>query len=497
MALHRKFSLPAACFVMALIGLGLGITSRKDGKLASFVLGIGVIFAYYVVMYMAEAMAKGHIVPAGLAMWLPNIALSVFGLFVLLQHNRLSDRRIAIPLPFRRRAPETPAGAGAATPRGRTPAARSRVTVVVRIPQFWVPRFNILDGYLLRLYLRIFGLAFVGMLGIFYIATFIDLSDKMFKGQATSGMLLAYLWYATPQFIYYVLPISALIATLVAIGVLTKNSELVVMKACGISLYRIGMPLIIFGAVWSGVLLALEESVLANANRKADSLRHVIRGGSPTTFDVLNRKWLIGREGNVYHYVYFDHRTREMNGLSVYGIDQEAWTLDSRVFVSRATFANGRWTGHTGWERRFAGESPGFQKFPRRALALEQPDYFVTEQPDAERMNYVQLQRYIAELEASGFDAVPHAVQLQRKLSFPFVTVVMSLLAVPFAITTGRRGALYGIGVAIVLAIAYWIASSIFAAIGSAGMVAPPLAAWAPNVMTLAGATYLLLSART
>ncbi len=174
----------------------------------------------------------------------------------------------------------------------------------------------------MRFYLRIFLMAFVGMLGIFYIATFIDLSDKLFKGETTGGMMLRYFWYATPQFIYYVMPIAALISTLVTVGLLTKSSELVVMKACGISLYRAALPLIVFGAVWSGALFVLEETVLAHANRKAEELRHVMRGRSPRTFDVLNRQWVAGRDGRLYHYIFFDPRQFEMSGLSVYEFDK-------------------------------------------------------------------------------------------------------------------------------------------------------------------------------
>ena len=88
-------------------------------------------------------------------------------------------------------------------------------------------------------------------------------------------------------------------------------------------------------------------------------------------------------------------------------------------------------------------------------------------------------------------------VALARKISFPFVTLIMTLIAVPFAVTTGRRGAMYGIGVGIVLAITYWVAISIFAALGSGGLVAPTLAAWAPNLLFAAGAAYLLLTVRT
>ena len=60
-------------------------------------------------------------------------------------------------------------------------------------------------------------------------------------------------------------------------------------------------------------------------------------------------------------------------------------------------------------------------------------------------MTYGQLKRYIADLSASGVNVVPQTVALYRKVSFPFVTLIMTLIAVPFAVTTGKRGALYGI----------------------------------------------------
>ena len=72
-------------------------------------------------------------------------------------------------------------------------------------------------------------------------------------------------------------------------------------------------------------------------------------------------------------------------------------------------------------------------------------------------MTVAQLRRTVRELAATGANVVPQEVDLQRKLAFPFVTFVMTLLAVPFGVTTGRRGALYGIGLGIVLALSYWL----------------------------------------
>jgi len=169
------------------------------------------------------------------------------------------------------------------------------------------------------------------------------------------------------------------------------------------------------------------------------------------------------------------------------------------------------WTARHGWAREFTparesrqprqrrAEPAGvrYVAFDERPMAFDPPSYFKSEVPDAEMMNYGQLREYIEKLRASGSYVVPHLVALQRKVAFPFVTVIMTLLALPFAVTTGRRGALYGIGVGIVLAIVYWIALSLFGAIGAGGLLPPTLAAWAPNILFGAAALYINLTIRT
>ncbi|HIE93127.1 MAG TPA: LptF/LptG family permease, partial [Acidobacteria bacterium] len=88
MEIHKRFSLPSACLAFALIALALGVTNRKDGKLASFALGIGVIFAYYILLYGGQAMVKGALISPHLAMWLPNIVIGGVGVVLLVRRTR-------------------------------------------------------------------------------------------------------------------------------------------------------------------------------------------------------------------------------------------------------------------------------------------------------------------------------------------------------------------------------------------------------------------------
>jgi lipopolysaccharide export LptBFGC system permease protein LptF len=130
-------------------------------------------------------------------------------------------------------------------------------------------------------------------------------------------------------------------------------------------------------------------------------------------------------------------------------------------------------------------------------LSIEPASYFKTDEPIADLMTYGQLSDYIDRLNASGANVVPQRVALARKIAFPFVTVIMTILAVPFAVSTGRHGAMYGVGIGIALAITYIVALSISGALGAGGALPPLLAAWAPNILFGAAAVYMVLTVRT
>jgi LPS export ABC transporter permease LptF/LPS export ABC transporter permease LptG len=511
--IQQKFSLPVACLVLAMIAVALGASNAKDGKLAGFALGSGVVFAYYVLLYSPRAAALAGRISPGLAPWLSNLVLGAVGIGLVIWRAGSADQPIRISLPSFRRTGKASDGAAGGPVSG--PPARG-VVVVLRIPQIDWPRPSLLDVYVSRLYFSIFALAFCALVGIFYISTLIDLADKLLGGVAPVGMLLRYFYYATPQFVFYIIPIAALVATLVTVGLLTKNSELIVMRACGISLYRSALPLMLFALLFSGTLFELQEQVLAESNREAARLNGIIRGYPMQTFGVLNRQWIVGRSADLYHYEHFDPRANQFSQLSMYHLDEASWKLDSVIYARNAGLVKRidtdgqpamQWVAQNGWARQF-GVAPGgrrgagrtvvkYAPFAERDIALEPPAYFKTDEPEADRMTYSELKGYIGELQASGYHVVPYQVQLNRKVAFPFVTLIMTLLAVPFAVTTGRSGAIYGVGAGLVIALVYWTMLSIFGALGGGGSISPVLAAWAPNILFGAAAGYLLLTVRT
>ena len=503
--IQQKFSFPVACLVFSLLAVPLGFHTRKEGKLAGLTIGLGVILVYYACMEFADAGAKAptHWFNPYWARWFPNLVLGGVGVAAVWWRARAPGQTLSFRLPAwlarpRTRA-ESPADPGAA----RLAAPPRRVVLVIRFPRIWIPRPRLLDLYVGQQFLRIIALAFLGLMALYYVGTIVDLSERLFKGQASGRLLAQYLWYSTPQFAYYAVPIATLVAVLGTIGGLTRSSELTVMRACGVSLYRASMPLLVVALASSAMLFTLEERVLAESNKKANELDDIIHERPLHTVDVANRSWLIGREDRIYYYELFNPQRAEIRRLTVFQPEPQPYRLVSEVFATSATCPDracedGTWQARSGWEQKFARAArPVRTPFASREIALSPLRDFTLAQVDASMMTFNELRDYIQRTRASGFNITEEEVNLQGKVAFPAVTIVMTALAIPFAVSTGRRGALYGIGLAIILSVAYWLLMAFFLAAGKAGLLPAPLAAWATNILFMAVAGYLVLTVRT
>jgi len=479
-AIHRKFAVPFACVVFGVLGMALGATNRRDGTMGSFVMGVGIVFAYYVPLYLGPQLSKGGIIPAWVAAWLPNFLMGTLAAAAFFWRERIADQplRFTMPAFIRRRT-------------GTTHHVADRGML------------RLLDRYVSGTYLRILFLSAGAMLVIFYISTFVDRADKLFKGDATLGMLAEYFYYLTPQYLYYIIPLSVLLATLVTVAMFTRSSELIVMKACGISLYRITLPMLICALTAGGVLFALDDTILGPANRRAENLKRIMNGASPESLNAATFGWVLGPGGTIHHFRAYDPVDKKLTGIDSFDFDREMQRITRRTYIESAAYhaaAGPRvWQVRQGWWRDFdqKGEPTTFEAITDERRPIEEAAIFGTERPDPLFLRFRELRDYTARMVASGYNMFAEQVWIARRMAFPFVTIIMTLIAVPFAVTVGRGGAMAGIGVGIGLALVYWTTISIFAALGSGGLIAPALAAWSPNLLFGAAATYLLLTVRT
>jgi LPS export ABC transporter permease LptG len=279
------------------------------------------------------------------------------------------------------------------------------------------------------------------------------------------------------------------------------------MKATGISLYRVALPVLVIAFVVSASLFAFDETYVPTANRRQEALRSVIKGKPAQTFFRPDQKWMFGSQqqgkpDRIFYYQFFDPDHDRFANVTIFEIDPATFTLSRRIFATTARWEPQvqQWIFENGWVRTFSGDAvKDYQPFEVSTFPEipERPQYFKKESLQSQEMSFTQLNRYIRDLSQSGFDTMPLRVQLNVKLAYPLITLVMAVLAIPFALSMGRRGSLTGIAAAIGLAVAYWVTAAIFQAMGNVNMLPAILAAWSPDVLFGLVGSYLLLKTPT
>jgi LPS export ABC transporter permease LptG len=307
--------------------------------------------------------------------------------------------------------------------------------------------------------------------------------------------------------IYQITPLAVLIAVLVTFGVLNRNSEIIAMKACGISLYRLVIPIVSIAAILSVSLFLFDQYYLPQANRRQEALRNIIKGKPAQTVLRPEQNWIFGQPhpgepDRIFYYQFFDPHRNEFANLSLFEFNPSTFALSRRIFAARAVWDpdTGTWHFLNGWQRDISGANvEEYRQFQRTSFPEihEDPVYFKKENKQAQEMNFSQLDRYIGDLRQSGFDTMRLRVQLWQKLAYPLVTIIMAVLAIPFALSMGRRGSLTGIAVAIGVALAYFVINGLFGALGDVNYLPAALAAWSSDLIFGLVGGYLLLRTPT
>jgi lipopolysaccharide export LptBFGC system permease protein LptF len=271
------------------------------------------------------------------------------------------------------------------------------------------------------------------------------------------------------------------------------------MKAAGISVYRATLPALALGAAAALTMFAAMEYVLPSMNRVAKRDFNVIKGRPPEPSSLLDRKWVLGGTGRLYHYDYVEGRPGGITlyNLFVFNLTSQHWELADLLHARRATWNGVAYDLEEGW-RRGLGPNGGFREFAQsRTREIDPPTHFRQEERPADTLRWQELRAHIASLEQLGLDVVPLRVQLHQKVAFPLICVVMTLLGIPFAFVVAKRGALYGVAASLMLAIVYWACQGIFDALGNNAYLPPLLAAWAPNLLFGGAGLYLMFTMDT
>ncbi len=499
--LQKRLALPLSALIFAVLGVALGVHTprgiRGYGVIVSMLIGL----LYYMLFATGTKLAEDGTLSIGWGVWGADLVLGLIALFALRYSQITSEVLSAIPSSgllarLVRFFGELLDSAGRLF-RGFFSRLLGWFSSLWRIH---LQLARILDLYLTRTFLLYFLLTLVVCVSLFFMFTFFELLDDVFENSVPNTLLLDYFFHLLPHTLMLLFPISVLIATLVTFGVLDKTNQVLALKACGVSVYRIALPVLTFALMVSVFIFVIQEYVLPYANQRQDNLRNIIKGHPVQTYYQEGRSWIFGEENRLYNYSYFDSERDSFAELSIYHLDIAENRLFQHIYARRATWnaTDQSWQLYNGWERSFRGDQLEFSTFDEKISPMnEEPSYFAQEVKESSKMTFLELRDYIASLQQGGFEVDHLKTELYKKLSFPVVSFIMSILGIPFAFSIGRKGTLYGVAVGVLLGIVYWGAFGVFGVLGSNGLLSPILAAWGPNLLFGSGGAVLLFGVRT
>jgi LPS export ABC transporter permease LptG len=502
---HKKWAISLACISFVIVGIVMALRFPRGGIGLVIGGGLGVFSIHYVGLTAGESLADRGFVSPWVAMWTPNILLTLLGLIGLTRVSRESGSTRggdfqevidALKHLLRRAAPVV---------RPILPALRAvRRLATTRVAGLgWRPfraltHLRRLDGYVLQSWTRIFVLT---ALGFPIVSILINLTDNLNRlldrGLSMQEIALSYI-YSVPENAFLVMPAAVLFATVFTVGAMGRHSELTAAKAGGQSFHRLMRPLFFASAAAAGLAFVVGELAPGATARQMEIQKAKQARPTRTRFNFVYR----GDAGWVYTVRSLDVGTRQLKqlmferqgtGLSYPGL---VLTADSASYDDKLR----GWRLRNGASRVIAGtgKQATFTFKTMRLKALRQSPADLLAEPKApDEMRYGELGRYIDALKRSGNDANKLVVDQALKLALPATCIIIALFGAPLAVTAPRAGAAVGIAISLGTTVIFLLLVQITKAVGAGGVINPVMAAWFPNVLFLFAGLVLLAKVRT
>ena len=353
--------------------------------------------------------------------------------------------------------------------------------------------------YVTREFLNVFWLSLSSLILIYIVVVFLQKMTSIGKYGASLFLVFEYLFYKLPEVTFqWTLPYAVLLSILLTLGIFSRNSEITALKAGGISLYRITLPLFFVVFLISIVNFIGNEYLLPFSYQKSRYVWDIkIKKEKPTAF-FKNFKIWYRNDQRIINIQVLDPQKRILQGFTLYQLGDQ-FQCTQRVDAREVRWMNGKWQFYDGALRIF-GPGGAFQMTPFRSMSFpldETWESFQKIERDPEEMSYSELRTYIQNIQASGYDATRYVVGLNSKLSLPLLNLIMVLIGIPFGLKTSRSGGVaLSIGISIMIGFVFGITYYVFLSIGETGVLPAILSAWTPTLLFGLAGIFTLVSVR-
>ncbi len=360
-------------------------------------------------------------------------------------------------------------------------------------------RHRTLHRYVTREFLKIFGLSLSSLIVIYVVVLFFQKMNLFSQYHAPFHLIFVYFLYKIPEVIFqYTLPYAILFATLLTLSTFSRNSEITAMKAGGVSLYRITFPLLILALIVSFFSFLGNEYLVPVTYQKTRYLLDVqVRKEKPAIF-FKNYKIWYRSDHRILNIQLLDPHKKALSGFTLYELNDHFQCI-KRVDAREVKWVEGKWWFYDGNVRDFEADGS------TRVTPFDEMEFNLGENWDSlrrigrnsEEMSYGELWTYIQKIQTAGYDATRYLVDLYSKLSTPFLSFIMVLIGIPFALKTSRSGGVaLSLGSSVMIGFVYGVIFYVFVSFGKSGVLAPFLACWIPTVLFGLAGILTLMSIR-
>lgn len=357
---------------------------------------------------------------------------------------------------------------------------------------------RILDRYIGQTWLRLLMLCLSGFVGIYLIIDLIENIPRFLRAGGSAGDMLQYFVWKLPEMIGRTATFSILMATLLTLGVLSRDSEIIALRSCGVSLLRISLPMLALGFVASILLLVNAELILPHSYARTELIHRVkIKKNDDRVAFKLNNIWFRSKS-MILQARLFEPKSRTLSGVVVWSVDGSMNPV-SRIDADTAVYREGRWLLNSTVQRNFqtvAGYAPHSAQTMELDLNLKIEDLQVLDK-DADNMSIRTLKEYAENLQRGGYQAHRYLTLMHTKIASPFAALIMVLLGIPFALRNSRSGGIaMGIGAGIGIGFAYFVVNAVLLSYGRSGVLPPIVAAWGANVLFMLSGIWLSMTVK-
>ncbi len=362
---------------------------------------------------------------------------------------------------------------------------------------------NRLDRYLINQFWVILGIAIMGFLSIFLVVDLIENLDRFMDNKVPTEIVLKYYIYTIPYFISIGLPMAVLISTVFSLGSMVKRNEWTAMKASGISLYRIAIPLVVCGFLLSGVSFLLDNNLVSYGNEKRFEIdrdyvkrksRHKLKN---TLKDIFLQK------NSSSHISLSKYQIKKGIGYDLTMVDLGQLTIRERIDAKKIS-----WNSDS---LKWSVSDFSIRQFDQRGLETDVrigkndslmslgfiPDDIQQQARKPDELDYYKLTERIMQLKENGVDTVKWEVTRYIKISFAFTNLIVILCGIPLVVLKEKNSLSFGAGASVFVIFGYYAFIKFGQSLGFKGVMEPLASAWIGNIIFTAGAIILFLKSKT